>query len=49
VKKRRIKGRWNENKIKIMKKIEEKFVRKGKKTTAMNKIFPDTLRLKLLA
>lgn len=49
VKKGRMKERWEENRIKIMKKIEEKIIKIGKKSTAMNKIFPDTLRLKLLA
>jgi hypothetical protein len=45
----RMKGRWKGNKIKIMKKMEEKIIRREKKNTVMNKIFPDALRPNLLA
>jgi hypothetical protein len=36
-----MKGRWKWNKIKIMKKMEEKILRRGKKSAVMNKIFPE--------
>jgi hypothetical protein len=34
-----MKGRRNGNKIKIIKKMEEKIIRRRKKSTVMNKVF----------